>query len=285
MSYVSPASPHHPSGAKIPGSLAVNLNANAPLYPRLEPARQQALLQRIIARCEHDLGPERRDRKKPTPVVVFDLDGTLFDNRPRTAAILQELAAQWRALGQHAELAARLERVNPAELAYLLTDSIARLGITDSERIAEAQLFWKERFFADDHLRYDVPLPGAVDFAKACYERGAILVYLTGRDLPLMGIGSFRSLRDHGFPIGVPGTELVLKPDAAMPDEAFKRLEAPKLARIGEIIASFDNEPANCNTILAQNPGSESVLVDTQHLPGAPPLDPGVHVIGDFRFA
>ena len=98
-----------------------------------------------------------------------------------------------------------------------------------------------------------------------------------------MGIGSFRSLRDHGFPIGVPGTELVLKPDAAMADEAFKRLEAPKLARVGAIIASFDNEPGNCNTILEQNPTCESILVDTQHLPGAPPLHPGVQVIADFR--
>jgi FMN phosphatase YigB (HAD superfamily) len=250
------------------------------MYPRLDLAPQRALFQRIIARCAHD---PVRDRSKPTPVVVFDLDGTLFDNRPRTAVILQELAVAWRP--KHPELAERLARVAPGELAYLLTDSMTRLGVYDSDRVAEAQLFWKERFFADDHLRYDVPLPGAVDFAKACYERGAILVYLTGRDLPLMGIGSFRSLRDHGFPIGVPGTELVCKPDAAMPDEAFKRLEAPKLARVGEIVASFDNEPANCNTILAQNPGCESILVDTQHLPGAPPLDPGVHVVGDFRFA
>ena len=170
-------------------------------------------------------------------------------------------------------------------MAYLLTETLDRLGVTDAERVAEAQAFWKERFFADHHLHHDVPLPGAVDFARACYDAGAILVYLTGRDLPLMGIGSFRSLRDHGFPIGVPGTELVLKPDAAMADEAFKRMEAPKLARVGAIIASFDNEPVNCNTILAQNPACESILIDTQHLPGAPPLDPGVHVVADFRRA
>ena len=170
-------------------------------------------------------------------------------------------------------------------MAYLVSETLERLGVTDAERVAEAQAFWRDRFFSDGHLQHDVPLPGAVDFARACYDAGAILVYLTGRDLPAMGIGSFRSLRDSGFPIGVPGTELVLKPDAAMPDEAFKRLEAPKLARVGAIVASFDNEPANCNTILAQNPECESVLVDTQHLPGAPPLDPGVHVIADFRRA
>jgi hypothetical protein len=97
-----------------------------------------------------------------------------------------------------------------------------------------------------------------------------------------MGIGSFRSLRDLGFPIGVPGTELVLKPDANMPDEAYKRLEGPKLARVGKVVAVFDNEPSNCNTLLEMNPGCTSVLLDTQHLPGAPPLNPSVHVIRDF---
>jgi beta-phosphoglucomutase-like phosphatase (HAD superfamily) len=249
-----------------------------PVYPRLPAAKQHALLQRILARASHD---PVRDRGKPTPVVCFDLDGTLFDNRPRSCAILKELAATWRA--SQPELAARLLSASPDKMAYLLTDSLERLGVTDTARIAEAQAFWRDRFFADDHLRYDVPLAGAVEFAKECYAAGAILIYLTGRDLPLMGIGTFKSLRDVGFPIGVPGTELVLKPDAAMPDEAFKRLEAPKLARVGEIIASFDNEPANCNTILEQNPGCESVLIDTQHLPGAPPLDPNVHVLGDFR--
>jgi hypothetical protein len=130
-----------------------------------------------------------------------------------------------------------------------------------------------------------VPVPGAAEFAKACYAAGAALVYLTGRDLPFMGIGSFRSLRDHGFPIGVPGTELVLKPDAAMPDEIFKRVEMPKLARVGPIVAAFDNEPVNCNTVLAQNPSCDSVMIDTQHLPGAPALEPRVHVIADFRLA
>jgi hypothetical protein len=242
--------------------------------------RQHALLNRIVERCRFDAS---RDRAKPTPLVVFDLDGTLFDNRPRTRVILGELAAEWRQ--SRPDQASRLSRLRQEEMAYLLGDTLARVGVTDEAHVAEALQFWKDRFFADEHLRHDVPLPGAVDFARACYDAGAILIYLTGRDLPLMGLGSFKSLRDCGFPIGVPGTELVLKPDAAMPDEAFKRLEAPKLARIGTIVASFDNEPGNCNTILAQNPQCESVLVDTQHLPGAPPLDAGVHVIADFRRA
>ena len=245
-----------------------------PQYARLPLPEQHALLRRVIARCTSKPG-------SPTPVVVFDLDGTLMDNRPRTCTILREFAET---LGKDdAALADRLRTISPDGLAYLLTDSLVRLGIERTDLVARAEEFWRERFFADEHLRHDVEVSGAVRFARACYDVGATLVYMTGRDLPLMGIGSFRSLRDVGFPIGVPGTELVCKPDPAMADEAFKRLEAPKLARVGEIVASFDNEPANCNTLLAQNPECESILIDTQHLPGAPPLDPGVHALADFR--
>ena len=243
---------------------------------RPEPAynHQHAALRAVLRRC-------RPERTQTTPVVVFDLDGTLLDNRPRTCAILREFADRVR--HREPELADRLHRARPADLAYLLSDSLERLGAHRTELVAEMEAFWRERFFADPHLVHDVPVPGAIAFARACYEAGAILVYLTGRDLPLMGTGTFQSLRDHGFPIGVPATELVLKPDAAMPDEAFKRLTAPDLARVGHVVAAFDNEPANCNVMLAHYPDAHVVFVDTQHMPGAPPLDAGVCVVRDLR--
>jgi hypothetical protein len=245
-----------------------------PSYPRLEKSEQRAMLRDLVHRCE---GGARTG----TPAVVFDLDGTLMDNRPRTCRILHECAE--RLDGRVPEVAAKLRTTDPQSLAYLLSDSLDDLGVHDTEIVGEISAYWRERFFADDHLRFDVALAGAVEFTRACYDAGAVLVYLTGRDLPLMGIGSFRSLRDLGFPIGVPGTELVLKPDASMPDEAFKRLMAPKVGRVGKIVASFDNEPANCNIFLAHYPESISVLVDTQHMPGAPKPVPAVRVIADFR--
>ena len=251
---------------------------NVTKYPRLLPTEQHALLQSVVARSAWKAGTA-------TPVIVFDLDGTLMDNRPRTCAILREFAATVGKGPEDAALAAKLMAAKPGTLAYLLTDSLDLLGVHGTEQVARAEQFWRDRFFADDHLRHDIEVPGAVAFARACYDQGATLVYMTGRDLPLMGIGSFRSLRDLGFPIGVPGTELVLKPDAAMPDEAFKRLEGPKLARVGRIVAIFDNEPANCNTLLELNPEADSIFVDTQHLPGAPALHPRVKVIEDFRLA
>lgn len=242
-------------------------------YKRLSSADRRALYQRIVARCARSPG-------RPPAVVVFDLDGTLMDNRPRTAVILQELAVELR---REAHSSAEvLAAARSEELAYLLSDSLQRLGVEHPDLVARAESFWRERFFSDHYLKHDIAVAGAVGFARACYEAGAIIVYFTGRDLPLMGIGSFQSLRDLGFPIGIVGTELVCKPDAKVPDEAFKREEGPKLARVGHVVAAFDNEPGNCNAFLEMCPGADVVFVDTQHLPGAPPLDTRVHVVEDF---
>lgn len=244
-----------------------------PVYTRISEKEEQTLFRRILEKCDQrsDIGP---------PVVVLDLDGTLMDNRPRTVAILHDLAKLWH--DKHPEAAALLEACTVERLAYLLSDSLRRLRISDPVLIGEATEYWRRRFFADEDLRHDVALEGAVHFVRACHSRGATVVYLTGRDLPMMGLGTFGSLHSLGFPIGVAGVEFILKPDAQMADEAFKRMIAPTLARVGEVIASFDNEPANCNLFKEAYPEADIVFVDTQHVPGAPALRDDILVIGDF---
>jgi beta-phosphoglucomutase-like phosphatase (HAD superfamily) len=244
------------------------------VQPQTLRTQQQSTLRAVLRRC-------RTEKAHATPVVVFDLDGTLMDNRPRTLAILREFADRCRT--RDAALAERLEKAQMAELEYLLSDSLERMGAHRHSLVEEMHAFWRDRFFADPHLVHDVAVPGAVDFTRACHEAGALLIYLTGRDLPMMGTGTFQSLRDLGFPIGLPGTELVLKPDAAMADEAFKRGMAPQLARLGHVIAAFDNEPGNCNVMLAHYPDAHVVFIDTQRMPGGPELDPAVHVVRDFH--
>lgn len=246
------------------------------VQPQTLRSQQHATLRAVLRRC-------RTEKAHATPIVVFDLDGTLMDNRPRTLAILREFAGRCR--DRDAALADRLDKAQMDELQYLLSDSLERMGAHRHSLVEEMHEFWRDRFFADPHLVHDVEVPGAVEFARGCHDAGALLVYLTGRDLPMMGTGTFRSLRDLGFPIGVPGTELVLKPDAAMPDEQFKREAAPLLARFGHVIAAFDNEPGNCNVMLAHYPDAHVVFVDTQRMPGGPELDPGVHVVRDFLTA
>ena len=245
-------------------------------YPRMPAGEAETLFRRIVERCalRTDAGP---------PVVVLDLDGTLMDNRPRSVKILRDLGERWRA--RYKDAAAALLAATSESLAYLLNDSLRRMKIVDPTLVAEAHEYWRQRFFADEDLRHDVAVAGAVNFVRACHVRGATIVYLTGRDLPQMGLGTFASLRTLGFPLGVAGVEIILKPDAQMADEAFKRMVAPTLARVGEVVASFDNEPANCNLFKEAFPEADIVLLDTQHVPGAPPLRSDVAIVADFADA
>ena len=216
-------------------------------------------------------------------VIVFDLDGTLLDNRPRVVAILRELGEHWRAA--HPEAAACCARAEPDGIVYGIAENLRRLGVADPLLHREGFTFWRERFFADPHVRHDVEVRGARAFARACHDAGAIVVYLTGRDLANMALGSFASLRDLGFPIGIIGTELVVKPRFETPDVVFKRAVAPELARLGTVVAAFDNEPANVHVFLEAHASSLGVLLDTQHAPDPPPLDERVVVIQSFEMA
>lgn len=257
------------SGTKEP-----SVAASPFAHLRLGIEDRRALLEDVLARVV-------TARKQHPPVITFDLDGTLMDNRPRVVRILHELADRWK--DAHAAEAAALRKAHINGMAYSLVDNLRLLGVDEPSLQENALRFWHERFFTDAYLTHDVEVPGAVSFARRCHQAGATLVYLTGRDLPNMALGTFASLRDLGFPIGVVGTELVTKPDFETPDSTFKETVAVELARIGEVVAVFDNEPANCNILREVYPGCVSVLVDTLHAPDPPPLHSEVRVIDSFE--
>jgi beta-phosphoglucomutase-like phosphatase (HAD superfamily) len=215
------------------------------------------------------------------PVVVFDLDATLYDNRPRTLEILMEYREE--VFESHPDVAEALGVVTAERIEYLLSDSLRGCGITRSDIVQDITRFWRERFFTDEYVQRDTTIDGAAEYVQACHEAGAIIVYMTGRDVPGMLLGTVASLRDCGFLIGVAGIELVLKPDANLPDEAFKRGALPTLDRLGEMVAFFDNEPANCNLARSMFPESLVVLLETQRVPYAPPLAEDIEVVADFR--
>src|SRR5688500_20066441 len=118
---------------------------------------------------------------KPAPVVVFDLDATLFDNRPRTLEILMEFREDVQA--DDPELAAALLTLDVDRVHCLLTDTLKECGIYRADLVKEISAFWHERFFTDEYIAFDAPLDGAPEFVRACHESGAVVVYLTGRGI------------------------------------------------------------------------------------------------------
>lgn len=215
------------------------------------------------------------------PVIVFDLDATIFDNRPRTLEILMEYRAEIES--EDPALADALLALEVGKIEYLLTDTLKGCNVYRGDLVKEITSYWHERFFSDEYIACDTPLAGSPEYVRACYKAGAVVCYLTGRDIPGMLPGTVAKLRDDGFPIAVAGTELILKPDANMHDEAFKRGALPTLERVGELVAFFDNEPANCNLAKAMFPDAVVVLLETQKVPGAPEPSADVEILADFR--
>lgn len=215
-------------------------------------------------------------------VVVFDIDHTLYDGRPRTLVILAEYAATLPASQRrHAEA---IQNISLKGVSYLLKDTLTAAGVTDPQVIAAAEAFWKPRFFSDAYVDLDVPLPGAAAYVRDLWSRGALIVYLTGRNAEAMLTGTTASLQKWGFPVGVRGAQLVLKPTFAESDEVFKEASLNHITSLGTVVASFENEPGNLTAMATHWPAAAHIFLDTDYNPGgatkAPPAS--AHWVGDY---
>lgn len=230
-------------------------------------------LNRVLARVR-GRAPARR------PVAVFDLDSTLFSTQERNVAILHEFAAR----SQAAEALRRVvERIVPGDTGWDITNDLRRHGYDDEACLRELKRFWFERFFRSEYLHHDPPLPGAPEYVNEVHAAGAVVVYLTGRDEPGMGDGTRASLRRHRFPVDGDRVRTWLKPRFEEPDFDFKRRAVDDLPALGEVVAAFENEPANANLFCELFPGAEVVLLETVHSPDPPPLLPQVVRLRDYR--
>lgn len=234
--------------------------------PTVVAVEQDGVLDRIEAQA------------RPGAVAVLDLDGCLFDNRPRQVAIIHEYAA-------HRDVPA-LSAVGAEHFADWDARRTLRNAGVDPVLVdavyADLRAFWWQRFFSSDYVRLDLPMPGAVRLARRLQQGGCHLVYLTGRD-HTMHPGTAETLRRYGFPdpdgphgADGPGATLLTKPEVAMSDEDWKALALPRLQALGEPVVFLDNEPTNVNLFADAHPGALVVFVSTDHSPR--PTRPHAHL-------
>lgn len=214
------------------------------------------------------------------PVIVFDLDGTLYDNAPRTFAILREYAESERGATPLAEKI--LADLDLGDMRYGIDETLKVIGIEDAELIDGAEKFWKKRFFSNDYIHFDKPLTGAVEFVQSLHVAGAHIVYLTGRDEAGMRDGTLQSLLAARFPINTARTSLIMKPDKSLRDTAFKEQASEQIRAIGVVVGEFENEPRNSNLFHSLFPNAVHLCLNTPHSKNAPPLDAGVILIDDY---
>lgn len=209
----------------------------------------------------------RRVSHRANSLVLLDLDSTLYEVGPRTLQILKEWASK--STSEFSDVKKTVtERMTLQHIGYSVRDSFHAAGITvdDSEQAFEsAKKFWSSRFFSNDYLKYDVAYPGASRFTQRLFELGANLIYLTGRDEPGMGIGTRENLVRDGFPWAEGGdrTRLLLKKSTHLADLDHKVEAANSIKAMGNLVASFENEPKNLVALYEVLPDAMHVFVDT----------------------
>lgn len=233
-----------------------------------------SVLADLLARAERE-----RDQK---PVFIFDLDSTLFSTQQRNHAILREFIER---IGAPADFQAIAVRLTSAEMGWNVIDDLRRRGFRHEATLDRLKHFWHKRFFTDDYLAHDRPLPGAAAYVTAAHQAGAHVYYLTGRDEPGMGRGTRLSLRVHGFPPEGERVILRLKPAFEEADLVFKRRVLGELDHLGPVRAAFENEPANANLFAEHFPDATVVFLETIHSPDPPPLAAGIVRVPNFLLA
>ena len=215
------------------------------------------------------------------PLVVFDLDSTLYDDRLRTLRILHEFGYE-NALTRPEFLSAAC-RVGVADMPYRVIDAARAMGFDDAALLDEVLQFWRKRFFTSEYVHYDLPTPGAAAIMNLIMSAGAMAVCLTGRAAAPMLAGTIATLQRDGLPVGSADCRLILKPATRDSDAIYKAQVIERLKISGHIVAAFDNEPGICNLLRRSCPDASIFHVATTWTVDAPELDPGVQVIANFQ--
>jgi phosphoglycolate phosphatase-like HAD superfamily hydrolase len=238
---------------------------------RARTGEQGAILGEVLARVRS---------RAPQGVVVFDLDSTVLDNRPRQARILSDYG---RAEGLGALEAAHPERLRGWDPAA----NLRTLGLPEAavaRHLEPFRRFWANRFFTSAYCRYDVPVAGAPGFVREVVLAGGQVAYVTGRPAEMVD-GTLDAFRRAELPL--PDARrifLLMKPSTDLADAAWKDAARGEVERLGPVLAAFDNEPAHVNAYARAWPDALAVHLDTDHSPRAEPVLARVPSIADFSW-
>ena len=200
-----------------------------------------------------------------TPVLVVDLDDTVFTTRARNMRIVREFAATPEVRALDPAIGRALRGIKGSQIRYNFDDTLKGLGITDADVLKKGVEFWLARFFSDEYCAQDPAIAGAPEYFRLLASYGAKIVYLTGRDVPRMQKGTLASLKKNGLPLEREGAVLMMKPDKKDDDLKFKKDAFARIATMGEVVGVFENEPANLNAMAEAFPQAAAVFVDTVH--------------------
>jgi phosphoglycolate phosphatase-like HAD superfamily hydrolase len=176
-----------------------------------------------------------RARRGEPVCVVFDIDNTLADTRPRTAAAAHGFA------GLAATVAARpLAHVAARDVGIDGRETCTLLGIRDRATVSRFQVYWRECFWRPQSFRLDRPIPETIRLARRAKRAGAEVFYLTGRVEQLRRT-TLTELRRFGLP-DVDDQHLLCKSAERRATPPYKASMLRGLLRAGQHVAWFISE-------------------------------------------
>lgn len=194
---------------------------------------------------------ELRAQNQPC-LAVFDLDSTLFDVSPRLEKVLIDFANFPENQVRFPEQIPFFKDIKTYRSDWGIQNALIRSGLDGHHPEFQKAVkdFWLKTFFSNEYLEADIPYEGAAEFVNELYDLGCEIVYLTGRDVARMGIGSAAVLRKWNFPLNDTTARLALKPEKGMDDAQFKLDWFVGLPQNHyKKIYFFENEPVNIHLL------------------------------------
>lgn len=202
------------------------------------------------------------------PLIIFDLDSTLFDVAPRLEKVLTDIALEPVMQEKFPSVVPHFKNIKTKRQDWGFVEVLQRAGVAHDnlDLFKTVKQLWIEKFFSNEYIHYDIPYQGSVEFVRKIEQLNVPIVYLTGRDVARMERGSREVLLKWDFPLDDKKSRLVLKPDRGMDDALFKRDWIHNyLSNSHSPIFLFENEPVNINLIAKDLPQVELVFFDSTH--------------------
>tara|TARA_B110001454_G_C12723326_1_gene436705 strand:- start:71352 stop:72113 length:762 start_codon:yes stop_codon:yes gene_type:complete len=206
--------------------------------------------------------------KKADPLIVFDLDSTLFDVAPRLEKVLTDIALEPVMQEKFPSVIPHFKNIKTERRDWGFVEVLQRAGVEHDnlDLFKTVRQLWVEKFFSNEYIHYDVPYQGSVEFVQKIEKLNIPIVYLTGRDVKRMERGSREVLLKWNFPLDDKMSQLVLKPERSMDDALFKRDWIHSYMSTSKSpVFLFENEPVNINLIAKELPDVELVFFDSTH--------------------
>lgn len=218
------------------------------------------------------------------PIVVFDLDDTLLDTKPRRLRVLTDFLNLPDTVKN---FPAEVARIRPLLSVSIIEKgwqkTLQPLGIKNKNFMQKLSRFSRKHLMSYQYLSRDVAIPGAVNFVRTVLNSGGMVVYITAR-FGYLNNATMTALRDCGFPL--PDGKMVylyMNPGTYQNTVEYKSAILDMVDEMGCVAGGFENEPENINLFKRKYPSARMMFLHTLHSgPEPPEVLPGIPFITDY---